>query len=56
MTQHSSHPKNSEVDAYSFIKEQLGLLGWAVKNPARFNHGEVYKQNEGLSNIEIKRH
>jgi hypothetical protein len=27
--------RNSEVDAYAFIKEYLGLQGWIVKNPNR---------------------
>ncbi len=52
---HSRKAKNSEVDAYSYIKEQLALLGWVVKNPARFDKGEVYKQNECLSNTELKK-
>ncbi len=51
---HINNPQNSEVDAYSYIKEQLGLLGWVVKNPARVSEGEVYKQNEPLSNKYIK--
>ena len=51
---HIENPKNSEVDAYSYIKEQLDKLGWIVKNPARVPEGEVYKQNEALSNLEIK--
>ena len=25
--------RNSEVDAYAFIKEYLGLKGWVVKTP-----------------------
>lgn len=52
---HSNKPKNSEVDAYSYIKEELETLGWIVKNPARVTEGEVYKQNEGLYNEEIKK-
>ena len=52
---HSKNPKNTEVDAYSFIKEELGKLDWVVKNPARFSDGEVYKQNEVLANIELKK-
>lgn len=48
-------PANSEVDAYSFIKDQLSLLGWVVKNPGRFDFGEVYKQNECLSDPELKK-
>jgi len=51
---HSKNPKNSEVDAYSYIKNELEKLGWVVKNPARISEGEVYKQNEGLYNLDIK--
>lgn len=52
---HAKTLKNSEVDAYSYIKDQLNILGWEVKNPARFETGEVYKQNECLSNLELKK-
>ncbi len=52
---HINNPTNSEVDAYSYIKEQLESLGWVVKNPARVVEGEVYKQNEALSNIDLKK-
>ncbi|MGH7203758.1 MAG: HsdM family class I SAM-dependent methyltransferase [Candidatus Levyibacteriota bacterium] len=52
---HNNKVANSEVDAYSYIKDQLGIIGWVVKNPARFEKGEVYKQNECLSNLEIKK-
>ncbi len=52
---HSIKPANSEVDAYTFIKEELSNLGWNVRNPARILDGEVYKQNEALSNLEIKK-
>lgn len=52
---HINKPKNSEVDAYSYIKEELEKLGWVVKNPARFDVGEVYKQNEVLSHKELKK-
>ncbi|HBO17109.1 MAG: N-6 DNA methylase [Candidatus Moranbacteria bacterium GW2011_GWE2_35_2-] len=51
---HSSKPKNSEVDAYTYIKEELDKLGWIVKNPARVSDGEVYKQNEVLYHKELK--
>jgi type I restriction enzyme M protein len=51
---HSNNPKNSEVDAYTYIKEELEKLGWVVKNPARISEGEVYKQNEVLYNKELK--
>lgn len=52
---HINKPKNSEVDAYTYIKEELEKLGWIVKNPARFSEGEVYKQNEVLSHKELKK-
>ena len=48
-------PKNSEVDAYSYIKDELEKLGWIVKNPARVLAGEVYKQNEVLYDKELKK-
>lgn len=51
---HSANPKNSEVDAYSYINNELNKLGWVVKNPARIIEGEVYKQNEALYNLDIK--
>jgi type I restriction enzyme M protein len=51
----SKHPRDSEADAYSYIKEQLALLGWIVKNPARNLDGEVYRQNECLNHPEIKK-
>lgn len=52
---HINKPKNSEVDAYTYIKEELEKLGWIVKNPARVADGEVYKQNEVLSHKELKK-
>lgn len=52
---HSNKPRNSEVDAYTYIKEELEKLGWIVKNPARVSDGEVYKQNEVLSHKELKK-
>jgi len=51
---HVRNPKNTEADAYSYIKNQLEELGWIVRNPARIPEGEVYKQNEGLANEDIK--
>ena len=53
---HSNNPKNSEVDAYTYIKEELEKLGWVVKNPARIPGGEVYKQNEVLAHDELKKY
>lgn len=49
------NPQNTEVDAYNYIKTELERLGWNVKNPARVIDGEVYKQNEALSNPDIKK-
>ncbi|MGD0627209.1 MAG: N-6 DNA methylase [Thermodesulfobacteriota bacterium] len=47
--------RNSEVDAYAFIKEHLGIQGWVVKNPNRVPGGQVYTQTECLDHPEIKR-
>ena len=45
---------STEVDAYIFIKRKLGEKGWDTRNPARHVGGQVYTQNECLSNNEIK--
>jgi type I restriction enzyme M protein len=50
---HKNNPKDSEVDAYSYIRNELENLGWIVRNPARVENGEVYKQNECLNNKDI---
>lgn len=47
-------PKDSEVHAYHFIKDQLKLLGWDIRNPERAEAGEVWTQNEGRHNDDIK--
>ena len=47
--------RTSEVDAYVFIKENLGTLGWDTRNPARNPKGQVYTQNECLSHPEIQK-
>jgi len=52
---HVNNPTNSEVDAYTYIKEELEKLEWNIKNPARTADGEVYKQNEVLSHVELKK-
>ncbi|MEM3075058.1 MAG: N-6 DNA methylase [Candidatus Pacearchaeota archaeon] len=46
--------RNSEVDAYIFIKETLESLGWNTKNPSRNADGQVYTQGECLTHPEIK--
>jgi len=48
--------KSTEVDAYAFIKSELKALGWDTRNPAVYPQGQVYTQNQCLSNHEIKRH
>ena len=45
---------DSEVHAYQFIKEQLKVIGWDVRNPERVDGGQVWTQNECLSNPAIK--
>src|SRR5271157_686559 len=45
---------STEVDAYVFIKNALKALGWDVRNPERIPAGQVYTQNECLSNDYIK--
>lgn len=47
--------ESTEVDAYIFIKENLKLLGWDTRNPARAPEGQVYTQNECLNHPEIRR-
>ena len=45
---------SSEFHAYTYIKNELGLLGWIVANPTKRADGEVYTQNECLQNPIIK--
>lgn len=47
--------KGSEVDAYLFIRDNLKLMGWDVRNPARHPSGQVYTQSECLTHEEIKK-
>ena len=51
----SRGPRATEVDAYVFIKDNLNALGWDTRNPERVDSGQVYTQNECLSNSEIRR-
>ena len=44
----------TEVDAYVFIKRKLGELGWNTRNPERNDEGQVWTQNECLSNPHLK--
>jgi type I restriction-modification system DNA methylase subunit len=45
----------SEVDAYAYIKSELKSLGWDTRNPAIHPQGQVYTQNQCLSDPEIKK-
>lgn len=46
--------RDSEVEAYIFIRDKLKELGWNPKNPARNPEGEVYTQNQALENIALQ--
>ena len=48
------HPRATEVDAYLFIKRKLDELGWNTRNPERNDEGQVWTQNECLSNPHLK--
>ena len=48
--------KATEVDAYIFIKSKLAQLGWNSRNPERNAEGQVWTQNECLSNPHLKRY
>lgn len=47
--------QDSEVHAYQFIKDELRLLGWDVRNPERADSGQVWTQNESLHNLALKK-
>ncbi|MDX1991044.1 MAG: N-6 DNA methylase [bacterium] len=46
---------STEVDSYIYIKESLRTLGWDTRNPEVVASGQVYTQNQCLSNPEIKK-
>jgi len=50
----TAKPIVSEVDAYQFIRVDLGRIGWIAKNPARTKDGQVYTQGECLAEPRIK--
>ena len=54
MTRSAMSPSSTEVDAYIFIKRKLEETGWITRNPERNPEGQVYTQNECLSNPRIK--
>ena len=39
-------PKESEVEAYGFIRDQLRDLGWIVRDPSKVATGQVWTQNQ----------
>jgi type I restriction enzyme M protein len=45
---------DTEVEAYVFIREQLGALKWRLKDPSRSPDGEVWTQNQCLSHQHMK--
>ncbi len=47
---------STEVDAYIFIKRKLDELGWNTRNPERNDEGQVWTQNQCLSNPHLKAH
>lgn len=47
--------RDSEVEAYIFIRDKLDELGWDPRNPARSPDGEVYTQNQVLENLTFQR-
>jgi len=46
--------RSSEVDAYAYIRDHLKDLGWNIKNPSRHPTGQVWTQNQCLSDTRIK--
>lgn len=46
-------PKDTEVEAYVFIRDSLKTMGWDIRNPAKNPCGQVYTQNQCLSHPEI---
>ena len=46
--------KDSEFHAYDFIKDELRVAGWVVRNPERADAGQVWTQQECLYDAGIK--
>lgn len=44
----------TEVDAYAYIRERLKDSGWNIKNPSRHPMGQVWTQNQCLSDPGIR--
>lgn len=49
-------PRATETDAYVFIKNVLGQIGWNTRNPNRNEKGQVYTKQECLDNKEIAKY
>ena len=47
-------PKETEVEAYAFIRHQLRDLGWTVKDPSKGGSGQVWTQNQCLADPHMK--
>jgi type I restriction enzyme M protein len=47
--------RDSEAEAYEFIRRRLREIGWSVKNPSLGTGGQVWTQNQCLAHPEIKR-
>ena len=46
--------KETEVEAYEFIRRQLRDLGWIVRDPSKVGSGQVWTQNQCLAHAQIK--
>ena len=46
--------KESEVEAYGFIRDQLRDFGWNVRDPSKIATGQVWTQNQCLAHGHIK--
>lgn len=51
----AKNPAPTEVDSYLYIRDGLKDAGWDTRNPESNPEGQVYTQNECLSNPEIKK-
>lgn len=50
----ATKPKQSEVEAYAFIRQQLRDLGWIVKDPSKAGNGQVWTQNQCHGDAHLK--
>lgn len=50
-----SKPRETEAEAYAFIKASLKTLKWDTRNPSRVDGGRVWTQNQCLADQEIHR-